>query len=454
MPVRPEAIALHSMRLGDTIPHLSREGWGTILSLLVFGATYVGILTERIHRTLVVIIGAVAMLAIGTWLSFYSPEQASAAADANTIALLLGMMVLVGMFRETGLFEYVAVWVAKLARGRSWLLFIYLGAATTIVSMLLDNVTTIILMIPVTMSLADILGIPMIPFLIGEVMLSNVGGVGTLIGDPPNILIGSAAGLTFTDFITHLFPVVLVVWVIAQLLLLLLFRKDLMKRPEHIEQLMATDERKALTQPRAARRLLVVLGGTVVLFFVHGNIGLESGIVALIGACAGLLWLWPDVKKALDEVHWDVLLFFIGLFVIVGGLEAAGALDIVAETIASLSQHGIILAALVILWVSAFMSAVVDNVPFTIAMLPILGSLSAHGVDAGPLWWALALGVGFGGNATPVGATANVIVMSYSSKTRYPITTRMWLRQGLPTTLVTCVAASLLLILAITTGWY
>ncbi|MBU0595365.1 citrate transporter, partial [Candidatus Bipolaricaulota bacterium] len=199
---------------------------------------------------------------------------------------------------------------------------------------------------------------------------------------------------------------------------------------------------------------LLVLFGTVVLFFVHDRIGLESGIVALIGACAGLLWLWPDVRRALYEVHWDVLLFFIGLFVIVGGLEASGSLDIVARTVASLTEHGTILAALVILWISAFMSAVVDNVPFTIAMLPILGGLSAHGVDAGPLWWALALGVGFGGNATPVGATANVIAMSYSRKTTDAITTAMWLRRGLPTTLVTCTAASLLLILAIATGWY
>ena len=445
---------MHFCRPGANIPHLSRESWATILSLLVFGATYVGILTERLHRTFVVILGAVAMIMIGTWLSFYSPEQAVAAADANTIALLLGMMVLVGMFRETGLFEYVAIWVAKLARGRSWLLFIYLGAATTVISMLLDNVTTIILMIPVTMSLADILGVPMVPFLIGEVMLSNIGGVGTLIGDPPNILIGSAAGLTFTDFITHLLPVVLVVWVIAQGFLLFLFRRDLIKAPEHVDQLMSTDERKALTEPKAAGRLLVVLGATVILFFIHDRIGLESGIVALIGASGGLLWLWPDVKKALDEVHWGVLLFFIGLFVIVGGLEASGALDVVAHTIASLSRYGIVLSALVILWVSAFMSAIVDNVPFTIAMLPILGGLSAHGVHAGPLWWALALGVGFGGNATPVGATANVIVMSYSSKTREPISSGMWIRRGLPTTLLSCVAASLLLVLAIAIGWY
>jgi Na+/H+ antiporter NhaD/arsenite permease-like protein len=200
--------------------------------------------------------------------------------------------------------------------------------------------------------------------------------------------------------------------------------------------------------------LLVVLAATVVLFFIHDRIGLESGVVALIGACGGLLWLWPDVKRALGEVHWDVLLFFVGLFVIVGGLEASGALDVVAHAIASMSEHGVIFAALAVLWVSAFMSAVVDNIPFTIAMLPILGGLAAHGIDAGPLWWALALGVGFGGNATPVGATANVIAMSYSSNTPNPITTWMWIRRGLPVTFVACAAASGLVILAISVGWF
>jgi len=428
--------------------------WLVALSLFVFAATYVGILSERLHRTLVVLLGAVVMVALGSWLSFYSPEQAAAAADANTIALLLGMMILVGLFRGTGLFEYVAIKVAKLARGRPWLLFVYLGAATSLISMLLDNVTTIILMIPVTMSVADILGIPMIPFLIGEVMLSNIGGVATLIGDPPNILIGSAAGMTFIDFVENLSPIVLVAWLAAQGLLLFLFRRAIARRPLNVDALMAMNERKALTHPKEARRLLIVLFATVGLFFVHERIGLESGIVALLGACAGLIWLWPEVQTTLAEVHWDVLLFFIGLFVIVGGVEASGALTVVATALASLTQHGMILAALVILWVSALMSAIVDNVPFTIAMLPILTGLSTHGIDTAPLWWALALGVGFGGNATPIGATANVIVMSYSESSAHPITTKTWLRRGIPTTLVTCGTASLLTMIAIYSGWF
>jgi len=424
------------------------------VSVAVFLLTYVGILTERIHRTLVALVGAVVIVCFGTWFHFYAPEQAVASIDVNTIMLLFGMMVIVGLFRATGFFEYIAICAAKLARGKPWLLFIYLGAATTVVSMFLDNVTTIILMIPVTMSLADILGIPMTPFLIGEVMLSNIGGVATLIGDPPNILIGSAAHLTFTDFIVHLMPVVLVVWVVVQAVLLLMFKSVLSGKPHNIDRLMQMDPRRALSDPRTATKMLAVLAVTLVLFFCHERLSLESGVVALLGAGLGLVWLWPNIREVLAEVHWDVLLFFIGLFVIVGGLEAAGALNIVATAISRLSSHGMILASLVVLWSAAIMSAVVDNVPFTIAMLPILAGLEAQGLSIAPLWWALALGVGFGGNATPIGATANVLVISSSERTPEPITTKAWIHRGIPAALVACFVASILDVAAIYIGLF
>ena len=394
------------------------------------------------------------MLSLGKWLGFYSLESAVEATDANTIALLFGMMVIVGLFQATGFFEYLAVFAAKLARGKGWLLFVYLGLTTTIVSMFLDNVTTIILMIPVTMSLADILDLPMKPFLIGEVMLSNIGGVATLIGDPPNILIGSAANLSFTDFIVHLGPIVLVVWLIAQGLLLFLFRTTLRHTPTRLEAVVEMKPRQALVDSKTTKRMLIILAGTVVLFFLHDRLDLESGTVALLGASAGLLWIWPNIREALKEVHWDVLLFFIGLFVIVGGLEAAGALDVVACAISGLTTHGVVLASLVVLWSSALMSAVVDNVPFTIAMLPVLAGLQAQGVPVGPLWWALALGVGFGGNATPVGATSNVIAISASEKAGQSISAQSWLRTGIPTALIACLIASALDVIAIYIGLF
>jgi len=420
-----------------------------ILSITIFGLTYVGILTEKVHRTLVALVGGAAMVCIGAWFHFYSSADAVAAVDYNTITLLFGMMVLVALFKETGFFEFVAIKVGRVTGGRPWLLFLALGFATTLISMILDNVTTIILMIPVTMSIADILGVSMIPFLIGEVMLSNIGGVATLVGDPPNILIGTAAGFSFTDFLVHLAPIVLFIWILAQGMLLLLFRRILFSVPKDAARLRTLNARAALTDPRSTRRLLIVLGGVVVLFFFHDRIGLESGIVALLGAAAGLLWLWPDIRRVLQEVHWDVLVFFVGLFVIVGGLEAAGALDSVAGAMGSLTTRGIALSALLLLWLAGIMSAVVDNVPFTIAMLPILTALSAKGVHTAPLWWALALGVGFGGNATPVGATANVVAISASERARQPIGSKQWIKYGVPIALGSCVLASLLLFAAI-----
>jgi Na+/H+ antiporter NhaD/arsenite permease-like protein len=426
--------------------------WPIIASTGIFLLTYAGILVQALHRTVVVLIGAVAMLCFGSWFSFYSPQQAVDATDSNTITLLLGMMIIVSLFRASGFFEFIAIRAARVARGRPWRLFILLGLATSVISMLLDNVTTIILMIPITMSIADILDIPVIPFLVGEAMLSNIGGVATLIGDPPNILIGSAAGLTFTDFVVHLTPIVIFVWGAVVAFLVISYRRSLSAPSHNVDRLQQMDARRALTDPRTARRMLVVLAATVLLFFVHDQIGLESGIVALLGAAAGLLAILPNLRTALQSVHWDVLLFFIGLFVIVGGLEASGALTLVASTLAGLSRYGVILTSLVILWAAALMSALVDNVPFTIAMLPILTGLAVHGVSAAPFWWALALGVGFGGNATPVGATANVIVISFSERARSPITTREWLRRGLPAALIACTAASILVVAAVAIG--
>jgi Na+/H+ antiporter NhaD/arsenite permease-like protein len=425
-----------------------------IVSILIFGLTYAGILTEKVHRTLVALVGAIAMLCAGTFFSFYSPASATAATDANTIELLFGMMLIVGLFRATGFFEYVAIRVARWAHGRAWLLFVYLGLATTIVSMFLDNVTTIILMIPVSMSLADILEMPVTPFLISEVMLSNIGGVATLIGDPPNILIGSAAGLTFTDFVLHLAPIVIVVWLCVQLLLLWMFRRTLRRGTTSLDRLLQLDPRRALVDSKTTRRMLAVLGFTVALFFVHERIGLDSGMVALVGAGLGLIWLRPPIRETLQEIHWDVLLFFISLFVIVGGLEAAGTLAAVTRAIAGLTRGGVLLASLVVLWAAAIMSAVVDNVPFTIAMLPVLAGLAEHGVSAAPLWWALALGVGFGGNATPIGATANVIAVSFGERAGEPISARAWTKRGIPAALLACTVASLLDLLAIELGFF
>jgi len=424
------------------------------ISLLAFTLTYVGIFLERIHRAIVALSGAALMIALGTWFSFYTAQEAVLSVDYDTIMLLMGMMIVVGLFRETGFFQYLAIRAAKLARGRPWLLLLYLGAVTSVVSMVLDNVTTIIIIVPVTVSVADILGISPLPFLMGEVILSNIGGVATLIGDPPNILIGSAAGFGFVDFLTHLAPIALIVWIAAQGILMLTFRRQLRQRPASVDRLMSMDERRAIVDPLNTRRMLTTLGATILLFFVHELIGLDPGLVALIGACIGLLWVRPDFDRILKDVHWDVLLFFISLFIIVGGLEASGAIGFLGRGIAALSEHRVYLPILVVLWGGAFASGVISNVPFTIAMLPIFKGLATQGIDVAPLWWALAIGVGFGANLTPLGSAANVMIVSMSESIGEKLTFRRWLTSGLFVGLASCALGTIAVLVAVHFGWF
>ncbi len=305
---------------------------------LIFLGTYAGVLSERVHRTIVALAGAITMIAVGGWLSFYGLPQAGTAIDFNTISLLLGMMLIVGILNKTGLFPYLAIHTVQLTKGEPQRVMLALGLFTTLISMVLDNVTTIMVVAPVTLSIAEVMEISPVPLLIGEAVLSNTGGVATLIGDPPNVLIGSAAGLSFNDFLIHLAPIVVVAWLVTQALLRVLFRKELRSRVSSTSPRL--NARRALVDPKTARRMLLVLGGTILLFFVHDRIELLPGMVALLGACAALLWLRPPIEEILREIHWDVLLFFVSLFIIVGGLDAAGALDLIAEGIAGLAGQG------------------------------------------------------------------------------------------------------------------
>jgi len=415
--------------------------------VLLFAASFAGILAGKVHRAIFAVLGAVVMVLLGLVLDFYSQEEALRAIDFNTLALLFGMMVIVAVLRRTGYFEYIAILVAKRTKGNPWILLVSLGTITTVASLFLDNVTTVILMAPVTVLIAGILGISAIPLLMAEALLANTGGVATLVGDPPNILIGSAAGLSFIDFVVNLGPIVFVAWLVTLAMIRLLFRKEMTEVPSNIEALEALDEHEALTDRASANKVLFVLAGVVLLFFLHSTLHLQAGFVALIGAAAALIWLQPDLEKVMAGIEWTILLFFAALFVIVGGIEASGLLALAGESLASLSAQDIILMGVALLWVSAIASAVIDNIPFTIAMIPIIQALARPGLDITPLWWALALGAGFGGNGTPIGSTANIVVVSLSEKTKHPITTRMWLRNGLPIMIVTCFVATILYVI-------
>jgi Na+/H+ antiporter NhaD/arsenite permease-like protein len=415
-----------------------------IVSGTIFLITFVGILRERVDRTIIAMAGAAGMLVAGMLFGFYSQEGALESFDFDTLGLLLGMMVIVGMLAATGFFQFLAIFMAKRSNGQPWRLMLILGAITTVLSMFLDNVTTIVLIAPVSILIAEILGISPIPFLISQALLSNTGGVATLVGDPPNILIGSAANLNFNDFLVRLAPIVAVAWIAAVLLLRYLFRKDLSTTSHDADALAQLDEQKAIRDPKALKRILVVLGGVVLMFFLHTALHLSPAVIALLGAAAAFLWVQPDVEEVLDGVEWSVLLFFGSLFVLVGGVEASGLLEQVSGSVVGLAESNLLLSGITLIWGSAVLSAVVDNIPFTIVMIPIIRSLGARGIDITPLWWALALGAGFGGNGTPIGSTANVIAVKLSERTRSPITTRIWLRTGLPVMVVVCIIATIL----------
>jgi Na+/H+ antiporter NhaD/arsenite permease-like protein len=419
----------------------------TIISSSIFLLSLGMIFSEKLNRTIVGIAGAVLMVAFGKLLGFYSESQALEAVDFNTLGLLLGMMILVALLEPTGFFQYLAVWAGKLSKGRPLYLLVLLGTVTTVVSMFLDNVTTIILIAPVTILICEILGINSTPFLLAEAMLSNTGGVATLVGDPPNILIGSAAGLTFVDFLVYSMPVVIVVWFVALLLLRFLFRRELAIQPRKKKALLRLNPDEALVDRKNTIKILIVLGGAILFFFVSHYMHLSPSFVALSAAAVALVWVRPDMKKMFEHIEWSVLIFFAGLFIMVGGLEAAGVLNMLVVVLERASSIPPVLFGVIIIWVVAGLSAVVDNIPITIAMIPIIQGLGAAGINIGPLWWALAFGAGFGGNGTIIGSTANIVVTNLSEKTHSPITSKLWNKRGLPVMLVTCAVASVLYVL-------
>jgi Na+/H+ antiporter NhaD/arsenite permease-like protein len=420
-----------------------------VISLVIFLVTFILIFTEKIHRTVIGMVGAVVMVGAGMMYGFYGPGLALHAIDFNTIGLLLGMMIIVAILEKTGFFQYLAILAAKKTKGDPWKLVIVLGTITTLVSLVLDNVTTVVLIAPVTIIIARLLKISPVPLLMAEALLSDTGGVATLVGDPPNIMIGSAAGFSFNDFLTHAAPIVIMAWIATIITLKFVFRKEMKEAPQNVDELMKMNEKDAMKDVKTLKKISFVLGLVVVLFFLHSSMHMPPSMVALIGAALAMLLVNPkkDPQPILEKVEWSVLLFFAALFVIVGGLEHSGVLGALAENIASVANGNPIVAALAILWISAIMSAIVDNIPFTVAMIPVLAYLEGQGVPTNLLWWSLALGVGFGGNATPIGSTANIVVVAKSEQTDTPITFKSWLKSGTSAAFATLVVASIVIVL-------
>jgi len=419
-----------------------------IVSITIFVVSLALILSNKMHRAIVALAGAVIMVAAGLLLDFYTEAEAASHVDFNTLGLLLGMMLLVALLEPTGFFEFLAVYVARISRGNPVRLLILLGAVTSVTSMFLDNVTTVVLIAPVTILICEILGVSSQPYLLSEALLSNVGGVSTLVGDPPNILIASAAGFTFTDFLVKSLPIVLVCWLVSLFLLLRLFRKELSRPLLDKEALLELNPREALKDSRTARKVVIVTLAAILFFFLEELLHLRPAFVALAAAATALVWIRPNFSETLKRVEWDILLFFAALFVMVGGLSASGVLGYVSDLLISLTGLSSLLLGILLLWLIAILSAVVDNVPITIALIPVIHGLSAAGIPTEGLWWAMVFGAGFGGNGTIIGATANIVVSTVSSRTREPITPVIWSKRGLPVMLASLVTASILYVAA------
>lgn len=407
------------------------SGW---LAVAVFVGVYVLLATERVHRVVAALGGAVAVLAAGlisTEDAFFSRETGIA---WDVLALLLGMMVIVGIVRQTGLFDYLAIWAVKRARGRPYPALVLLLVITAIASAFLDNVTTVVLMAPVTLLVCDRLGLPPVPFLIAEALASNIGGTATLVGDPPNIIIASRAGLSFADFLVHLAPIVVVILVLFLVAIRWQARSALVGDGTGPEALLALNEREAITDLPLLRRSLLVLGGVLGGFVLHGWLHLEPAVVALLGAAVLAAVSRVEPGSYLATVEWETLAFFAGIFVVVGALVKTGVVDRLAVAVADATGDDMRSALTVVLLASAALSAFVDNIPYVAAMAPVVGQLTASptlGANDG-LWWALALGADLGGNATAIGASANIIVIGLARQYGHRITFWGFARLGAP----------------------
>jgi Na+/H+ antiporter NhaD/arsenite permease-like protein len=408
------------------------------IAIVLFAAALAVIATERMDRTKVALLGAVLLLLTQT----IDQERAVEAIDWNTLGLLVGMMLMVKITEPTGVYTWLAIRAGQLSGGRPLAVVLSLAVTTAVLSAFLDNLTTVLLMVPITFLLADALDVDPIPLVIIEIVVSNIGGTATLIGDPPNILIAGATGLSFTAFIVNLAPVAAVTFVVVTGGLYLTYRRHLRVAPEARRHVLALDAGRSIEDPAELRRTVPILVATILVFFAHQTLHLEPATVALTGATAMLLASRQPLERSLAGIEWPTLFFFVGLFVMVGALEHTGAIDAVAGGIADVTAGDRTAELLGITWAAAIGSGLVDNIPFTAAMIPVVEQLQSGNSGDDAYWWALALGACFGGNATLVAAAANVAAAGMAARAGRPIGFLTFLRIGVPVTLASLVLAT------------
>ena len=414
-----------------------------IAALAIFAGVMALIISEKVHRTAAALLGAVIVMASG----IVPFEAAVEHIDFNTLGVLTGMMLFVSVMKRSGIFEYIAIKAAKLAKGDPWRIMVFLCIITAILSAFLDNVTTVLLVGPMTFMICKELKLNPVPFFVTQIIASNIGGTATLIGDPPNIMIGSAAGLTFLDFVLVDGPIVVLILAVTILCFRFMYGKRICTNNEDRLNIMQMDEKHAILSKSLFIKSIVMLCVVVVAFMLHGVLNLESSVIALGGAAILILIGRQNVEDTVCGVEWTTIGFFCGLFVVVGGLVETGLIDMLAQYLASLSQGREIVAILAILVASAVLSAIIDNIPFVATMIPVLLAMQSGGVDVMPLWWALSLGACLGGNGTLIGASANVVLSGISNREGYPLTFINYLKVGLPMMLLSLVFAGVYLVL-------
>lgn len=417
-----------------------------IIAIVIFLVTMVAIMTEKLHRTVAAVAGALLLILTGV----LSVESGFSYVDLNTLGVLIGMMLFVAVVKNSGIFEYIAIKAAKIAKGRPWPLMVLFALITAVLSAFLDNVTTVLLIGPMTLAITSMLRINPIPFFMTQIMASNIGGTATLIGDPPNIMIGSAAGLSFTDFITNTGVAVLFVLAATIVCFYFIYGRKLHVEPEAMDSILQLDENKAIKDRSLLIKSVVMILLVVFGFVFHSQLHLESCTIALTAAAVMLLIGRQDVEEIVAGVEWTTILFFTGLFIVVGGLQETGVIQILANGLMDLTEGHMTLTILLILWVSAIVSSFLDNIPFVATLIPLILTMQSSGVDVTPLWWAVSLGACLGGNGTLIGASANVVLSGISNRHGFPITFASYFKVGFPLMLVSVAISTVFLLLRFT----
>ena len=408
-----------------------------IISIVIFAVTMIAIMSEKVHRALAAVAGATLLLIFG----ILDVESLASYIDYNTVGILIGMMLFVSVVKISGLFEYIAIKAAKISKGRPWVIMVLFFIITAVLSAFLDNVTTVLLVGPMTIAVTSILGVNPLQYLITQILASNIGGTATLIGDPPNIMIGSAAKLSFNEFIINTGAPAVVIGLITVLCFYFIYGRKLKVVPEKMQAVMELDEKKAIKDKTLLIESVIVMAFVVIAFMLHDTLGIQSATVAIAAAAVILLLNRSkiDPEEIISTIEWPTIVFFVGLFGVVGGLQQTGVIDMLAQLLLEVTKGNNTLMLLLILWVSAILSSFLDNIPFVATLIPLIITMGNSGVDVKPLWWALSLGACLGGNGTLVGASANVVLSGISKREGHEITFGNYIKIGYVYSNINCI---------------